>query len=278
MGLFGKKEKGKKDMPSFPSAINSLGIKSEAELKERAKIMLNDKDGIMEIEPNYQLRMNAYKSGDTVKFLEFKSPVGKIDNMLRFSGYIDGANNISFCYDLSEVGFDKMKENAAVDAFSVKLIFFPTESTPHFTAKIAINDGTLNQQGSISPLVSDINFDMSSLFNRLVIYELIVFPVVKIHFIDERYRGAKDFPYDTWEFSNSLAVRAGFLREAEAFIHSLNDYSVFSNDATEAADEYISCFDPEGNPISAGARDHYLRRKKYSPAPVDPIEWTMFSV
>ena len=89
-GIFGNKSKA--IIPSFPAAQNSLGIKSEAELRERAKVILNDTDGVIEAEPRYQACIKSYKSGDTFTYYEdIQSIAVAGERMIRFSGYFQGA-------------------------------------------------------------------------------------------------------------------------------------------------------------------------------------------
>jgi hypothetical protein len=274
--LFGGQEK-KKSIPSisrsgyskedwkdgFPKAQNPLGITGEEELRKRAKIILNDTNGIIKNDEYARTKMKAYLNDEMphdLMFFDFsEAPEG-----LTFWGYEQETNRICFCWNLDEINFRNI-------TIGTKLAFFPTESTPHFIGKIGVNDGTKNSQGFIDPVFADVNLTMSSLMLRVILYELIAFPDVTIIFIDRKSRDKSSAK--AYEFKNSFNLRVTFLREAEAYMRSLANYSIFSEDLTSSANEYHQCFENSGAPISPDAIKYLGLRAKYLPTPEDTADW-----
>jgi len=255
----------------FPKAQNTQGIRNEEELKERAKIILNDTDGIIILEDKAKAKMSAYKKG-TAFPLDFTPVISTEGGDLTFFGYRDWTNHIVVMTDISQLNLNNIKE------VSVKQSFFPTETTPHFVGKIGVNDSALEKDGSLNPLGFDVNFDMSSLGMRIILYELIVFPDCCIYFVDEKYKGQEEFRYHSYKFKNSFAARANFLCEVEAYIHSLSNYSIFSFDKDSATELYQKCFHVNGKAVEKEAIDCWKRRLKISPAPASAQEWIEFTV
>jgi len=278
MGLFGNKKKKSSAPPSssatirsFPEAHATPGIQSESELRQRALILLNDQDGIIETEPKAKMKMDAYLRGDVHEFRSFEDPEVRAKNY--FTGYHNGKNHICLCTDLNEINRDRISKIAT------KLVFFPTDSTPHFVGKVAIDDGTLGPSGMIDPYCMDINFNMAYLDMRIAIYELIVYPECCLNMIDISEEGKSDeFGYFRIDFKNSFAVRSNFLREGEAYINSLSEYSIFSQESDSAAALYVRCFDNIGNATDPEAKACFEKRMSFDPRPISVSDWISFSI
>jgi len=250
----------------FPKAQNNLGISGEEELRKRAKIILNDADGITQADTVAKQKMDFYLNGINPTSKDISPIVPIAQHGARFLGHKKGYNNVVWVGDLAQLNQHSMK-------FSVNMAFFPTDNTPHFVARLGIDDGTRNRAGDITPLAIDIQLDVSSLTLRVAIYELIVFPAVQVFLIDERYAGQTEFEAYVYTFENSFNVRTTFLRESEAYMGSLSSYSLFSYDRNRATSEYQKCFDVVGMPISLDATQHFRMRVKFPPAPKTSVEW-----